>query len=140
MKEVKSLKLGDRVRDANDKLKDLPDDTGDSSVHLSLTNDGQLRVTTDTETEDELGQPVVQQNHDNVVQESRFDAFITRLRTGIADEETSYSLTDVVNMILELACLCRGAEVASRRSCEEIAEDEAEEEEGNETPTPEPGE
>ena len=133
MKQVNQLQLGDKLLDDSTKLKDLPDDTGDSSVHLSLAHDGQLKVTKATQSQDEHGEPVVQENHDNIVQESRFDAFITRLRNGIADEETTYSLTDVVNMVLELACLCRGAEIASRRSCEEIEEAEAE-------PTPEPGE
>ena len=139
MKVFKKLKLGDHIRDANDKLKDMPDDTGDTSVHLSLSNNGQLSVTTETETEDDNGEPVVEERRDKVVQESRFDAFITRLQNGIADNETTYSMTDVVNLVLELACLCRGVEAASRQSCEEIAEAAAAEAEQGEEEE-EPGE
>ena len=140
MKVFKDVKLGDRLRDASDRLRDMPDDTGDPTVHLSLTNAGKVKVVKEIHTEDDEGIPKVEETTDNILQESRFDTFIHKLETGIVDPDTSYNLTDVVNLILELAYLCKGAaSVPSRASCEEKAQQETEEQEEEQTPV-DPGE
>lgn len=126
---VKNLLLGTQVRTSNDKLKDMPDDSGNPSVHLSLSGAGKLQVCKEVQGENGLGEPVVQEQKDNVLQSSEFDAFITKLTNGIANQETSYSMSDVVNLVLELACICRGSAAISRKSCEEMAEESEEEEE-----------
>ena len=126
MISVKNLLLGSRVRDASDKLKDMPDDTGKNSTHLSLSSAGNLGVVKEVQVENELGEPEVQEQRDNILQASEFDTFIQKLQSGIADQKTSYSMNDIANLILELACICRGVAAISRKSCEEVAEEEEE--------------